>query len=190
MSRVYYTNSGSGGEREGLQDDPPDRAQAPWRQASTRSSTASATITARRSPTLSAGGQPERNAQYGPLAPGFVMVPHCLEYRAQWDAESYGFGCATRSRRSSCARVRTRSADSASNRSPRAAASSRRPRATGTASRRSAAKYDILLHIDEVVCGVGRTGSMVRLPALRHQARLRDHGQGRGLRLCGDFLHR
>ena len=31
---------------------------------------------------LSAGGQDERNAQYGPFAPGFVRVPHCLEYRS------------------------------------------------------------------------------------------------------------
>ena len=30
---------------------------------------------------LSAGGQPQRNAQYGPFTPGFVEVPHCLEYR-------------------------------------------------------------------------------------------------------------
>ena len=41
---------------------------------------------------LSAGGQDERNAQYGPFTPGFVRVPHCLEYRAQWDlsGEEYG----------------------------------------------------------------------------------------------------
>ncbi|MBU2358594.1 MAG: aminotransferase class III-fold pyridoxal phosphate-dependent enzyme, partial [Alphaproteobacteria bacterium] len=32
---------------------------------------------------LSAGGQHERNAQYGPYTPGFVQVPHCLEYRRQ-----------------------------------------------------------------------------------------------------------
>ncbi len=31
----------------------------------------------------SIGGQPERVAQYGPLAPGFVEVLHYLEYRAQ-----------------------------------------------------------------------------------------------------------
>jgi len=31
---------------------------------------------------LSAGGQQERNALYGPFTPGFVQVPHCLEYRA------------------------------------------------------------------------------------------------------------
>ncbi len=30
-------------------------------------------------------------------------------------------------------------------------------------------KYDVLLHIDEVVCGVGRTGDVVRIPALWHQ---------------------
>jgi hypothetical protein len=33
----------------------------------------------------------ERNAQYGPFAPGFVEVPHCLEYRAQWETRrEYG----------------------------------------------------------------------------------------------------
>ena len=41
--------------------------------------------------TLSAGGQPQRAAQYGPLTPGFVEVPHCLEYRSQYGAvENYG----------------------------------------------------------------------------------------------------
>ena len=30
---------------------------------------------------MSAGGQDERNAQYGPFTPGFIRVPHCLEYR-------------------------------------------------------------------------------------------------------------
>jgi hypothetical protein len=40
---------------------------------------------------LSAGGQQERNAQYGPFTPGFVQVPHCLEYRAADQAgEGYG----------------------------------------------------------------------------------------------------
>ena len=31
--------------------------------------------------TLAAGGQHERNAQYGPFPAGFISVPHCLEYR-------------------------------------------------------------------------------------------------------------
>ena len=42
----------------------------------------------------SAGGQDERNAQYGPFTPGFVRVPHCLEYRAfeQDGAPSENYG--------------------------------------------------------------------------------------------------
>jgi taurine-pyruvate aminotransferase len=45
------------------------------------------------------------------------------------------------------------------NRSPPAAASSCRPRATGTACRKSARNTTSSWHIDEVVCGVGRTGT-------------------------------
>ena len=41
---------------------------------------------------LSAGGQDERNAQYGPFTPGFIRVPHCLEYRAQWDLSGEAYG--------------------------------------------------------------------------------------------------
>jgi len=50
---------------------------------------------------LSAGGQDERNAQYGPYTPGFVRVPHCLEYRAQdgLAGEDYGLKAESHSRR-------------------------------------------------------------------------------------------
>ena len=27
---------------------------------------------------------------FGPFTPGFIEVPHCLEYRKQWDVENYG----------------------------------------------------------------------------------------------------
>ena len=87
MSRVYYVNSGSEANEKVFKMVRPDRPQAPRRQGSTRSSTANATTTVRPSAAMSAGGQYERNAQYGPFAPGFVEVPHCLEYRAQWDVE-------------------------------------------------------------------------------------------------------
>lgn len=41
--------------------------------------------------TLSSGGQPQRAMQYGPFTPGFVEVPHCLEYRNQFEsADNYG----------------------------------------------------------------------------------------------------
>ena len=40
--------------------------------------------------TLATSGQAERAKQYGPYPDGFVMVPHCLEYRKQWDVANYG----------------------------------------------------------------------------------------------------
>ncbi|HHB81139.1 MAG TPA: aminotransferase class III-fold pyridoxal phosphate-dependent enzyme, partial [Aliiroseovarius sp.] len=33
--------------------------------------------------TMAAGGQIERNLQFGPFPDGFVMVPHCMEYRKE-----------------------------------------------------------------------------------------------------------
>ena len=33
---------------------------------------------------LSSTGQFQRKEQYGPFAPGFVEMPHCLEYRSQY----------------------------------------------------------------------------------------------------------
>ena len=40
--------------------------------------------------TLATSGQDQRAMQYGPYPDGFVRVPHCLEYRKQWDVENYG----------------------------------------------------------------------------------------------------
>ena len=40
---------------------------------------------------LSSCGQNQRKDQYGPFTPGFVEVPHCLEYRSQFgDSADYG----------------------------------------------------------------------------------------------------
>ena len=111
--------------------------------------------------TLSAGGQDERNAQYGPFTPGFIRVPHCLEYRAQWDLSGEAYG--------------KRAADAIEE-----VIISEGPDTVGgiclepvTAGggvitppdgywdrvQEICQKYDILLHIDEVVCGLGRTGT-------------------------------
>ena len=111
--------------------------------------------------TLSAGGQDERNAQYGPFTPGFIRVPHCLEYRAQWDLTGEAYG--------------KRAADAIEE-----VIISEGPDTVGgiclepvTAGggvitppdgywdrvQEICQKYDILLHIDEVVCGLGRTGT-------------------------------
>lgn len=158
MTRVYYTNSGSEAnekawkmirqiahKRYGGQ-----KHKILYRERDYHGTTIAA---------LSAGGQEERNAQYGPFAPGFVEVPHCLEYRKQWDVEDYG----------------RRAADAIEEVILREG-----PETVGglclepiTAGggvivppegywervQEICRKYDILLHIDEVVCGVGRTGT-------------------------------
>lgn len=112
---------------------------------------------------LSAGGQDERNAQYGPFTPGFVRVPHCLEYRkheqAGAPAEHYGEWAANQIEEiilregpdtvgALCLEPVTAGGgviEAPDGYWPRVAEICK--------------KYDILLHIDEVVCGVGRTGT-------------------------------
>ena len=109
--------------------------------------------------TLATSGQLERAAMYGPYPDGFVMVPHCLEYRAQWDVADYG----------------RRAADAIEDVILRegpdtVGALVLEPVTAGGGVivppegywdrvQEICAKYNILLHIDEVVCGVGRTGT-------------------------------
>ena len=108
---------------------------------------------------LSAGGQQERNMQYGPFTPGFIPVPHCLEYRAQWECENYG----------------ERAADAIEDVILREGADTigalvlepitagggviTPPEGYWERVQEICKKYQILLHIDEVVCGMGRTGT-------------------------------
>ncbi len=112
---------------------------------------------------LSAGGQDERNAQYGPFAPGFVRVPHCLEYRRHEQdgapVENYGEWAANQ-----IEEVILREGPDT------VGALCLEPVTAGGGVivppegywprvQEICRKYDILLHIDEVVCGVGRTGT-------------------------------
>ncbi|MGR3500751.1 aminotransferase family protein [Pseudaestuariivita sp.] len=109
---------------------------------------------------LSAGGQEERNAQYGPYTPGFVEVPHCLEYRAQpeFDGGNYGEWAANQIEKvilregpdtvgALCLEPVTAGGGVITP-----------PEGYWERVQEICTKYDILLHIDEVVCGVGRTG--------------------------------
>lgn len=107
---------------------------------------------------LSAGGQKERNALYGPYAPGFVEVPHCLEYRAQVETDTYGLWAADQ-----IEEVILREGPDT------VGALCLEPVTAGGGVivppldywprvQEICDKYDVLLHIDEVVCGVGRTG--------------------------------
>ncbi|MGJ8604429.1 MAG: aspartate aminotransferase family protein [Marivita sp.] len=111
---------------------------------------------------LSAGGQDERNAQYGPFTPGFVRVPHCLEYRAADQGaptENYGEWAADQIEQvilregpdtvgALCLEPVTAGGGVITP-----------PQGYWDRVQEICRKYDILLHIDEVVCGVGRTGT-------------------------------
>ncbi|MDQ0322247.1 taurine-pyruvate aminotransferase [Pararhizobium capsulatum DSM 1112] len=109
--------------------------------------------------TLAAAGQPQRREQYGPMPPGFVEVPHCLEYRSQYGAiENYGERAAE-----AIEEVILREGPDTIGLlclEPVTAGGGVivPPRGYWEKVQEICRKYDILLHIDEVVCGVGRTG--------------------------------
>ncbi len=158
LSRVYYSNSGSEAN---------EKVYKMVRQISHRHHGGKKSKTLYRDRhyhgttigTLATSGQKQRAEQYGPFPEGFVEVPHCLEYRAQWDTAEYG----------------RRAADTIEE-----VILSEGPETVGclvlepvTAGggvivppegywprvQEICRTYDILLHIDEVVCGLGRTGT-------------------------------
>jgi len=107
---------------------------------------------------LAACGQEQRYEQYGPFPDGFVQVPHCLEYRAQWDGEDYGIRAAN-----AIEEVILREGPDTVGAlclEPITAGGGviTPPEGYWPRVQEICRKYDILLHIDEVVCGVGRTG--------------------------------
>ncbi len=159
MSRVYYSNSGSeanekcfkivrqiahnkyGGKKHKIL----------YRQRDYHGTTIA---------TLSAGGQDERKGQYGPFTPGFVEVPHCLEYRSQWgEVDDYGIRAAN-----AIEEVILREGPDTVGAlclEPVTAGGGviTPPEGYWDRVQEICKKYDILLHIDEVVCGMGRTGT-------------------------------
>lgn len=108
---------------------------------------------------LSSAGQPERKAQYGPFTPGFVEIPHACEYRSQYGPdEDYG----ARSVKAIEEVILREGADTIGGLilEPVTAGGGVLPPPEGyfAGVRALCDKYDILLIIDEVVCGIGRTG--------------------------------
>jgi taurine-pyruvate aminotransferase len=108
---------------------------------------------------LSATGQHERRHQYGPFVPGFVEVPHCCEYRSQWgEVDDYGLRAANEIERV----ILEEGADTvgALCLEPITAGGGviEPPAGYWPRVQEICKKYDVLLHIDEVVCGLGRTG--------------------------------
>lgn len=158
MSRVYYSNSGSEANEKVFKmvrqishrHHGGQKYKILYRERDYHGTTLG---------TLAAAGQPERREQYGPLPEGFVEVPHCLEYRSQYgDIANYG----------------ERAADAIEEVILREGAETIGalclepvtagggvivpPEGYWTRVQEICRKYDILLHIDEVVCGIGRTG--------------------------------
>ena len=109
---------------------------------------------------LSAGGQDERNAQYGPFAPGFVRVPHCLEYRSQDGSTGEAYGEKAAQLIEDVILAEGPDTIGALCLEPITAGGGIivPPEGYWPRVQEICRKYDILLHIDEVVCGIGRTG--------------------------------
>ena len=109
--------------------------------------------------TLSSCGQPQRAEQYGPFTPGFVEVPHCCEYRSQYgEVDNYG----ERAARAIEEVILREGPDTVGGLilEPVTAGGGVIPAPEGywPVVQEICRKYDILLIIDEVVCGLGRTG--------------------------------
>ena len=158
MSRVYYVNSGSEANEKAFKMVRQiahkryggKKHKILYRERDYHGSTLA---------TMSAGGQYERNAQYGPFAPGFVEVPHCLEYRAQFDGADYGVRAAD-----AIEEVILREGPDTVGAlclEPITAGGGviTPPEGYWERVQEICSKYEILLHIDEVVCGIGRTGT-------------------------------
>ncbi len=108
---------------------------------------------------LSSCGQNERRDQYGPFTPGFVAVPHCLEYRSQWgEVDDYGIRAANAIEEV----ILREGADTVGGLilEPVTAGGGviTPPKGYWERVQEICKKYDVLLIIDEVVCGMGRTG--------------------------------
>ncbi len=157
MSRVYYSNSGSEAN---------EKAYKIVRQIAAKNGGKKhkilfrdrdyhgTTITA-----LSSSGQIERKAQYGPYTPGFVEVPHCCQYRCQFDDETdYGVKAAKEIEKV----ILREGPDTVGSLvlEPVTAGGGVIPPPEGyfETVQEICKQYGVLLHIDEVVCGLGRTG--------------------------------
>ena len=159
LSRVYYSNSGSeanekaykivrqishnkyGGKKQKIL----------YRQRDYHGTTIAA---------LASGGQDQRKDQYGPFPDGFVEVPHCLEYRSQFgDVQDYGVRAANAIEEV----ILREGADTvgALVLEPITAGGGviTPPEGYWERVQEICKQYKILLIIDEVVCGLGRTGT-------------------------------
>ncbi len=159
MSRVYYSNSGSEANEKVFKmvrqiahrHHGGRKSKILYRERDYHGTTIGA---------LAAAGQDQRRDQYGPFPDGFVPVPHCLEYRRQWGAvENYGELAADAIE----AVILREGPDSvgAICLEPVTAGGGviTPPKGYWEKVQDICRRHEILIHIDEVVCGMGRTGA-------------------------------
>ncbi len=159
MSRVYYSNSGSEANEKAYKmvrqisavHHNGEKHKILYRDRDYHGTT----ITA-----LSSSGQAERKMQYGPYTPGFIEVPHCCEYRCQYDdATDYGVKAAKEIETI----IQREGPDTVGSivLEPITAGGGviTPPEGYWETVQEICKKYGVLLHIDEVVCGLGRTGT-------------------------------
>ena len=159
LDRVYYSNSGSEANEKGYKmvrqlahfHNDGKKHKIIYRDRDYHGTTIGA---------MSSSGQIQRKKQYGPFAPGFVEMPHCCCYRCPY-GKKYG-ECNIE-----CASVLE---DIIKKEGPDTVGSVVLEPITAGGGvippvpeyfpiiESICRKYDVLLHIDEVVCGLGRTG--------------------------------
>jgi taurine-pyruvate aminotransferase len=159
MSRVYYSSSGSEANEKAYkmvrQIAHRHHGGRKWKILYRERDYHGTTIGA-----LASCGQDQRRDQFGPFPDGFVAVPHCLEYRSQWGAvPDYGLRAAN-----AIEEVILREGPDTVGAiilEPVTAGGGVIVPPAGYWPRvqEICRKYNILLIIDEVVCGVGRTGT-------------------------------
>lgn len=174
LSRVYYSNSGSeanekayklvrqlaamkagstdaGGDGgAGTVDAPAGKYKIVYRERDYHGTTIAA---------LSSTGQAQRRAQYGPFVPGFVQIPHCLAYHSpNGDDPDFGVQAARELEKA----ILREGPDSVGSvvLEPITAGGGVivPPEGYFETITEICGKYGVLLHMDEVVCGMGRTG--------------------------------
>lgn len=159
LERVYYSNSGSEANEKGYKmvrqlahfHNEGKKHKIIYRDRDYHGTTIGA---------MSSTGQLQRKKQYGPFVPGFVEMPHCCCYRCPF-GKKYG-ECNIE-----CAIVlediiKTEGPDTVGSvvLEPITAGGGVIPPVPEyfPIIESICRKYDVLLHIDEVVCGLGRTG--------------------------------
>ena len=158
MSRVYYANSGSEANEKGFKL---VRQLAAMKNGGKKHKIIyrdrdyhGTTIT-----TLSAGGQAQRKDQYGPFTPGFVEIPHCLAYRdPRGEDPDYGVKAAKDLEKVILAEDPDTVGSVCLEPITAGGGVIVPPEGYWETVQEICRKYGVLIHVDEVVCGMGRTG--------------------------------